>query len=333
MQKSFGTNMFTYLVGWLERWICGTALAFGLSNVACAQTELERLKEPPFLIEKISENIYAAIAKDQGRIGSNAGFVIGEGAVLVIDSFDTNEAATSLLEAIRRITPSPIKYVVNTHYHLDHVGGNSVFAKEGAVVIARHGVRARMGENIKFFGPNPAPEIRKTINALNSPSMLFESAMTIYLGSREVQLRPYPGHTGSDTVVFVPDAKVAFAGDLVWCETVPNLVDADVSNWLATLDILQSDPTFSAGKFVPGHGRVASKADLYALSEYFTTLRKEIAKGYAQGLRGESLVDTVLESMPATYRGWKYAAYFSRANIRNLEVAMQAGTSQSQTKN
>src|SRR6266436_7980475 len=90
-----------------------------------------------FTLVPLAEGAYAAIAKpgDRASVG-NAGFVVGSDGVLVVDAFATPEAAEELSAEIRRLTRAPVKWVVNTHYHLDHVGGDSVFVKQGALVLA-----------------------------------------------------------------------------------------------------------------------------------------------------------------------------------------------------
>src|SRR5215472_5871478 len=82
---------------------------------------------PDFAVKKLAEGVYAAINPDGGKAGSNAGFVVGSTGVVVIDTFLTPASARDLLAEIRKVTNLPIRFVVNTHYHLDHTGGNSVF--------------------------------------------------------------------------------------------------------------------------------------------------------------------------------------------------------------
>src|SRR5215469_18843527 len=84
---------------------------------------------PDFTVKKIGEGVYAAISPDRSHAGSNAGFVVGGTGVLVVDTFVDVAPAKELFEEIRKTTNLPIRYVVNTHYHLDHTGGNAVFAE------------------------------------------------------------------------------------------------------------------------------------------------------------------------------------------------------------
>jgi len=129
--------------------LLGVLLPFG----AFAQTAAPQASSPPFTLKPLGHDIYAAIDDAKGDAGANSGFVIGENGVLVIDTFENEAAAKQLLAEIRKLTKLPIKFVVNTHYHLDHVAGNAVFEEAGAVVLAQRNVAAWIHtENLKFFG-------------------------------------------------------------------------------------------------------------------------------------------------------------------------------------
>ena len=131
--------------------------------------------------------------------------------------------------------------MVNTHYHLDHTGGNAAFAEAGATILAHRNLRAwERTENLKFF-KDPKPEERAMVESLVLPDMVYSEAVDLYLGSRLVQVRYMLGHTGGDSVVIVPDADVVFGGDLVWQKHLPNLIDASTAPWIRTLDKLLRD--------------------------------------------------------------------------------------------
>ncbi|HZE25183.1 MAG TPA: MBL fold metallo-hydrolase, partial [Blattabacteriaceae bacterium] len=106
-----------------------------------------------FTVKKVGEGVYAAIGADGGKAGSNAGFIVGSNGVVVVDTFEDVAPARDLLTEIRKITNLPIRFVVNTHYHLDHTGGNAVFAQAGATILAQRNLRSWLRtENLKFFG-------------------------------------------------------------------------------------------------------------------------------------------------------------------------------------
>src|SRR6478672_8994860 len=147
-------------------------------------------KGPSFTITKIGEGVYAALGVDGGAAGSNSGFIIGSDGVAVVDTFTTVAAAKDLLAEIRKITNLPIKYVINTHYHLDHVGGNAVFADAGATIIAQRNVLGwERTENLKFFGPDPKPERRALVAALVLPNKTYTDKIDLDLGNRTIKVR------------------------------------------------------------------------------------------------------------------------------------------------
>src|SRR5947209_10200198 len=124
--------------------------------VACAllQAQAAPPAAPDFAVKKLANGIYAAINPDGGRAGSNAGFIVGADCVAVIDTLVAEAPARALLEEIRKVTNLPIRFVINTHYHLDHTGGNKVFAEAGASILAHKNVATWVNtENLKFFGP------------------------------------------------------------------------------------------------------------------------------------------------------------------------------------
>jgi glyoxylase-like metal-dependent hydrolase (beta-lactamase superfamily II) len=253
-----------------------------------------------FTVKKIGEGVYAAIGADGGKAGSNAGFVVGSNGVLVIDTFEGVGPAQDLLAEIKKVTNLPIRFVVNTHYHLDHTGGNAVFAQAGATIIGQRNLRGWLRtENLKFFGPNPKPEQKAQVEALVLPDETYTDAVDIYLGTRQVQVRYMLGHTGGDSVVIVPDADVVFGGDLVWQRHLPNLIDATTSEWVKTLEKLLAE--HPSATFVSGHGDVATPADVRDFHDYMVTLRENIAKAQAAGKSDQALVDAVLPQMKEKY--------------------------------
>ncbi|HEV7522566.1 MAG TPA: MBL fold metallo-hydrolase [Candidatus Angelobacter sp.] len=253
-----------------------------------------------FIVKKIGDGVYAAIGADGGKAGSNAGFIIGSNGVVVVDTFEEVAAARDLLAEIRKITNLPIRFVVNTHYHLDHTGGNAVFAQAGATILAQRNLRGWLRtENLKFFGANPKPEQKAMVEALVLPDETYSDAVDIYLGARLIQVRYMLGHTGGDSVIIVPDADVVFAGDLVWQKHLPNLIDASTSDWVKTLEKLLAD--HPSATFVSGHGDIATEADARDFHDYLVTLRDAVAKAQAAGKTDQALVDAVLPQLQEKY--------------------------------
>jgi cyclase len=267
----------------------------------------------PFLLKPLDNGAWASIdnaaAKSQ-QSGSNAGFVIGSDSVLVVDTFENPLAAQKLLATIRQKTTLPVRFVVNTHYHLDHVAGNGVFAAAGATILAQQSVRKwERTENLKFFGDKITAEQRSSVEALRLPDVTYSQGVTLYLGGdRVVLLRAMPGHTGGDTVVYDAQSDVVFCGDLFWNHTLPNLIDASTKEWIETLDTLVKD--YPSAVFVPGHGDNPGKADdVRTFRDYLSFLRDSIAKAQANGASSDAVVKVVLPQIKAKYGDWAFFAF------------------------
>jgi cyclase len=293
-----------------------------------------------FDVVKVADGVYATVAKPGGLASGNAGFVIGDDGVVVVDTFFTPAAADELIAEIAKLTPKPIKFAINTHYHLDHTGGNQEFTARGVPIVAHdHVMEWQTTKNRRFL---PAPEelqkrrddavakkndalvrrldAMKSIVLTNPTLTLASGTMHLYIGKREVQLFTMPGHTGGDVLAFVPDANVLFTGDLGWSKTLPNLVDATVADWIPTLDkILAEHPN---AKFVPGHGQVATAAELRDFREYLDDLRTRVKKAIADGLTIEQAKQQL--ALPEKYKSFAFQN-FAQPNVEDMYKEL-AGT-------
>jgi cyclase len=260
-----------------------------------------------FTLTEVKPGVFAAIARpgDEDSVG-NAGFVIGSDAVLVVDTFATPKAAEQLLTQIRKKTPRPIRWLIDTHHHRDHWGGNSVFAKAGAVVVSTENARARILARLQ---QDPGPGDAKA-RRLDPPSVTYRDALSIWLGDRRVDVFTKPGHTDGDSLVSVPDADVLFGGDLLQKETAPNLSDANTGAWIQTLDELA--PRFPSATIVPGHGGVAKPLDIRGLRDFLSTLRLSVAKELCEGKSGDALVQAVMPRL-APYTRWTWGEHLEGA--------------------
>jgi cyclase len=298
--------------------------------IAAAQTATPGQLQLPFQLKLIGPNIWAAIDDTKGDAGANAGFVVGDSGVLVIDTFENEAAAKALLAEIHKLTQLPVKFAVNTHYHLDHVAGNRVFSNAGAVIVAHRNVGPWINsENLKFFGDKIKPEETKFVQGLLGPDVVYDSVVTLMLGSRQINVQFFEGHTGGDSVVIVPDAGVVYCGDLFWRKTLPNLIDATTSAWISSLSAIAVLPAQSANNtpaphstvFVPGHGDVGTSADVLDFQKYLEYLRSMVQKPVDGGKTGDNLVSAVLPDLTKAYGSWDFFKDFSRFNI--LDVAAE----------
>ena len=204
--------------------------------------------------------------------------------------------------------------MVNTHYHIDHVNGNDVFASAGATIVAHRNVRAWMrSENLKFWTDPIPPEIKARVQSLTLPDVVYDDRIDLYLGTRTLEVRYYPGHTGGDSVVFVPDARVVFCGDLLWKNHFPNLIDATTESWVRTLAALQSE--HGSSTFVPGHGEVATAGDVSTFRQYLADLRAAVSRAQADGKSGNALVEAVLPGIRSRQGDWAFFDDYARDDI------------------
>jgi cyclase len=335
-------------------------VAIGSARPYPGKTSAPPKAEDDFQLIKVAEGVYAAIAKPGGLASGNAGFVIGDEGVLIFDTFYTPAALEELISEISALTKLPIKFAVNSHYHLDHTGGNQVLVARGVPIIAHDNVlRWQTTKNKRFL---PAPEdlqkrradaakklsetpedkrddrtrlegqIRRldammTIR-LTNPSVTFgmgsAGIVRLYLGKREVVLSTLPGHTGGDVFAYVPDANVVFTGDLGWSKTLPNLVDATVNDWIPTLDnILTQHPT---AKFVPGHGGVAEAADIKDFRDYLDDLKARVKQGIADGLTIDQAKERL--KLPEKFKTFAFQS-FATPNVEDMFKELK-GTKQTQ---
>ena len=296
----------------MKRLIGVVAMSVVLSGPAAAQASSSTTL--PFALKQLGPGVYAAIDGPEHRSGSNAGFVIGDDGVLVIDAFFTPDAARALVAEIRRLTPKPIRYVVNTHYHADHTGGDQVLRDVGAIIIAHRNVRGWIRtSNINLFGDRITPELKARIEALPLPDLTTDKNLTVWLGSRKVVVWTVLGHTGGDLTVSVPDAKVLFCGDMLWRKVAPNLIDGSVKEWAATDAGFARMPAHT--RYVPGHGDVAEVKDVEEFRGYLLDLERLVGEGRKARLKGDALVQSVTPKLKALYPDWTISDRAAAAEV------------------
>jgi cyclase len=275
-----------------------------------------------FRLEPLGGGAYAcvAVAGDRDSVG-NAGFVVGSAGVLVVDAFATEAAAEELLRAIRTITPAPVRWVVNTHYHLDHVGGDAVFVRAGAVVLGHENLRAWVRtENLKWRA-EIKPEEKAMLGSLPLPDFTYRDGLTVWPGDEKVRILALPGHTGGDSIVLASGGRVVFTGDLFWNATVPNTIDADTKAWVRTLDGFLLEHGQST--FVPGHGDVGHALNVRYFRDYVAGLRQTVERAMERGQSGKELLDAVLPLHRARFGAWTWFDQFAAKNIEWAEQEMR----------
>lgn len=255
-------------------------------------------------LTRLSDNVYSYVgekdASPSHSFAANAGIVIGRDGVLVVDTLISAKEGERFLADIRKITKKSIKYVVNTHTHLDHAFGNCVFAELGATVISHSADKtllAKSGAEIlthaEAYGLKPEDLIG---TAIVLPVMTFSERMRIDLGGVEVELiRTAPSHTEGSLVLWLPQQKILFSGDILFTDFHPFMADGDLSGWLKTLDYLQ---TLGADRIIPGHGPLSSSKDLKEMREYLIAFDATAREMAAKGATADAITAELLKQLP-----------------------------------
>src|SRR3974390_2226997 len=210
------------------------------------------LTEKVVSFDRLSEHAYAYTAQGD----PNTGIVIGDDAVLVVDTQATPVMAEDVIRRIRAVTDKPIRYVVLSHYHAVRVLGAAAYRPQQIIasrdtydLIVERG-EADMKSEIERF-----PRLFRAVESvpgLTWPTMVFERSLTLWLGKLEVRiLQLGRGHTKGDTVVWMPADRILFSGDLVEVDAAPYAGDCYFRDWPATLDALAA---LGPAKLVPGRG-------------------------------------------------------------------------------
>jgi quinoprotein relay system zinc metallohydrolase 2 len=247
---------------------------------------------------------------------ANIGFVIGESAVAVIDTGGSVREAQQLLAAIRIRTDKPIRYVINTHGHPDHVFGNAAFVRDGTSFVGHRNLPRALASRGPFYidafrrimGGELIDEVRMV-----PPTMLIDGITKLDLGSRTLTLRAWPAaHTDNDLTVLDEQTATLFAGDLVFLGHTP-VLDGSLRGWLSAMDELATLP---AQRVVPGHGAVSEwPAALADQRRYLQTLASDIR---ALVKTGKSIRDAAETAAAAERTRWQL---FDDFHARNATAA------------
>ncbi|MBI3354820.1 MAG: MBL fold metallo-hydrolase [Nitrospirae bacterium] len=248
-------------------------------------------------IKKVTNSVYAylgymdEITKSNEGFISNCGFIVTDEGVVVVDTQLTPDLGRKLLSEIRKVTNKPVKYVINTHFHPDHFFGNQVF-KDTAVIISHENTRTHILDRGEFAIKTFRERLGELFDDAEVvlPMVTFNNKLTIHLGGRKIEISYFGrGHTDGDAIVYVPDEKVVFAGDLVNNGRLPFIGDGHSGDLVETLKKMDA---LDVNLVIPGHGYVSDKTGIAKSREFIEDLRAEVKK-YIEN--GKSLQQTINE--------------------------------------
>jgi len=285
----------------------------------------QETRAPRFKLEKLTDRAYCLYGP-----GGNVGFLVTDAGVVVVDD-QFEEVAQGIVDQIRSVTDRPIRYLVNTHYHGDHTGGNPVFIKF-AEIIAHETVRPRLleyPETVRRTFPDRKKQIEteimglkdpddpyrvslekdldlldffiKTAEALKvnpaaPPGLTYEGELRLWLGGEEVDIfHVAPGHTDGDSIVYFPKQKVLHMGDLFFNGMYPfidSLGGGSARGYVTNIDrVLTRIPPDT--KVIPGHGATSDVATLRRFRGFMSDLIAQVQKAAETGMSKVDAVRTI----------------------------------------
>ena len=266
------------------------------------------LDEKKVTFSKLSDKAYAYTAEGD----PNTGIIVGDDAVLVLDTQATPVMAQDVIRRIREVTSKPIKYLLLTHYHAVRVLGASAYGAEH--IIASEDTRdliIERGEQDKASEIGRFPRLFRSVESvppgLTWPTITFAGKMTLWLGSLEVQLLQLGrGHTKGDTVAWLPQQRILFSGDLVEFDATPYAGDAYFKDWPATLDALAA---LQPAQLVPGRGAALTTpeqvaAGLGGTRAFIQDVRDSVEAGVRAGLDLNAVYKATMARLTPKYGHW-----------------------------
>ena len=257
-----------------------TAAALLIGQLAAAQSPAPQAAPPPeikVVATRLGGNVYGI----DGQGGRMAALVGPDGVFLVDSQFPA--VTEKIVAAVKELSPAPLRFLVNTHVHGDHTGGNENFAKLGVTILGRPNLR---NEQLK---PRPAPgngQVPPVAPPGALPVVLYDSPTTVYLDGETVRLIPLPpAHTDGDTAVKFEQADVLMTGDVYRSAGFPAAAVTNGGSVLGTIDALTQLVALAGPntKVVPGHGPVADRAALVFHRDMAVTVRDRVAKALQEG--------------------------------------------------
>lgn len=270
----------------------GIAMTIGL--VAFATVASAQMQAPPLKVMHINDGVYWT----SGGAGANTGFIVGTNGVIVVDAKMTADSAKEMLADIAKVTSKPVTTVLLTHSDGDHVNGLAGFPK-GLTIIATENCKKEMEESEN--GPNPQMAAPKDY----MPTKTVTKNEDVTIDGVHLRLLHFaPAHTSGDLIVYLPDDKIVFTGDILTLQFPYPLIHlakhGSSEGWITTMKGILA---LKADTYVPGHGELPTRADLEKRLTEAEKRRAEIKSLVAQGKTLDQVKAALGESKPPVAQG------------------------------
>lgn len=301
-----------------------------LAFIGCTSLHAEHQVQPNpeiFTVENVADGIYVHHGKhldiDSGYQGDicNISFVVGSKGVAVIDTGGSIKVGQQLREAIRKVTPLPVLYVVNTHVHPDHIYGNAAFLADKPVFVGHEKLANAMETRKEQYAKLNARLLHNDAvgSELVKPTLSVKTTLALDLGDRTLTLTAHPvAHTNTDVSMIDSKTATLFAGDLLFIERTP-VVEADIKGLIGEIEKLKSSP---AKQVVPGHGPVTQNWAL-ALADaqrYLNVLLADVRNS----IKNNEGMEKAMETAAASEKDkWQLFEIANRRNVNTIYPALE----------
>lgn len=273
------------------------------------------MKQVNQYLYELAPSVYASVFPEYDDLG-NGGIIITEAGVVLIDT--DVRAVDRVAAMVGKLTDQPVRFLINTHHAFDHSSANCLFAAQGVTIIGSRSCREAMiahGELNFRRWTNRVPEVGVILEEraikVSPPQLTFEQTMQLHLGGKTIELSHHGhAHSPGDTLIYLPEDRVLFAGDLLWVDFFPNVREADVLNQIKVVDWILAQPVHC---YVPGHGRVtAEREDIVTMKNFLASLYERIASLVQEG-RTLTEIRAIEEPFAALHPDWQGRAFLTTA--------------------
>ena len=318
----------------------------------CKSERTVKVESINFEFVELGNGIYSCIHKFGGKAICNVGIVDNGNETIIFDSFLSPDVAEELLNALQELSLSPLKYVVNSHFHNDHIRGNQVFPKDVRIISTKKtkelieqeeplqiayekenaparlayydslnqsfngDIKSREYQQIRMWKPYYETLVNSHLKVKTRlPNMFVDSIQNFDGPKRKIQLiSKGQGHTESDLIMYLPDDGVLFTGDLIFNECHPYVAHGNISKWNAWLDFMNS---LEVSTVMPGHGRIGTNELIDQMKDYLKDLESSAENLIIENL---SIDESENHSVPSKYKDW----WFDRFYEYNLRFAYES---------